>query len=326
LKIREELAKSSEHAARPEAERRAFERNLARSHGYLGDAQKSNGNSAAAQESYQKAKQIRKKLAEDSNHAPDAACLHARDPRNLAALHEWDGKLNEALGEHRAAIAYYERVFSPTRVAWWGVRVTASGSPMKLPGEYMSERANSYLSAAELIADLPHLTPDLLAEADRHIAAAEREFTELIEQHPDSHDLRSGLVSVHLAATRLALVRDRHYHTSDRRPAATAALAAAERVLGDLEREVNFRFLVGDYYNLAVVRALRAELAPDAASRNTELILALDRLEMVKRKNYSEWHRLRRDVGFNVLRRDPAHGPAFANLLPAEIAPPRPAP
>ncbi len=244
-----------------------FRRNLARSYGYLGDAQIELGNLTGAEQSYTSAYKLREELANEQPESLDAQCLHARDFQNFGKLYARGGQVGEAIKEHGKRLDYYAQHLAPF-------------SPL-LPGEYKTERAGTYCDIAELELD----RPEPAADTPKLLDKAKAEY-DLLRDGADemkcSPDIQAGLARVYVCQARL-------YHRQGN--AVEQVREAAERAVKLLTQlDDDGKAQPSDYYNLAVAYAL-GKTSDSGENR----VLALDRLKKAIRKNYSDRPRLERD-------------------------------
>jgi tetratricopeptide (TPR) repeat protein len=109
LKLRQELVDGVPHD-------RVFRRDLARSHGYLGDTQLQLGLNDEASASYDSAADLREGLVAElragsatPEELVEALCQRARDLGNRGTLHDWTGGLDRAIDALEERRRYYDR-------------------------------------------------------------------------------------------------------------------------------------------------------------------------------------------------------------------------
>ncbi len=300
LELRKAVALPADHP-----DFKLYLRNLARSHGYLGDAQVRKGLLEDARSSYQEAEKLRAQLAESGN--PDDLCLHARDDGNFAEFYEWQGEtmLEQALTHRQQRVRYYESCLNKASV---------------LPGQYRNERAEARLSLVELVLDLPPVSGSEVYlrydKAQKELTESEIEFRKLMNTFGSSiqqPDLMAGLARVHLAWARLDLVRSRNTYQPIPMDHAQDQLQTAEELLSELDRAGKAQAL--DYYSWAALLALEGQLAESTSERKAKYVLALDRLDKSRRLGFVKQQRLRRDMAFAGIKLDADLGPKLEDLI-----------
>jgi hypothetical protein len=277
-----------------------FRRDLARSHGYLGDAQLLTGQAAEARTSYLEAKHLREELARKAPEDIEAQCLHARDFGNLAGYYEWVGGVDEikqAEEEHRRRLAHFKKCIEPLQ-------------SQLLPAAHLTERAETRVALAELLLDRADRPA---AEVRELFEAALDEFTQVRQvrgNQPEdkcSPQVRSPLARAYLAKGRY------HYRLGSDPQAKEArqALEQAKTLLTTLEDENKIQ--PEDYYNFAATHALLAAVEPLELKRLSYQVLALDDLAKAVRVGFRRLKRLQRDHALALLR--DAHPDDFAKVV-----------
>ncbi|MDB5310024.1 MAG: hypothetical protein JWO38_4226 [Gemmataceae bacterium] len=273
---------------------REYCRDLARSHGYLGDVQLVTDPVGSALDSYLRAKELRQALAEKDPQNVEAQCLHARDFGNLASAHEWQGgeeDLDKAGKAHRDRLDYYLRHVEPL--------------PKLLPAAHLTERADTRVALAELLLDRPAPPAPEIAEL---LGRAEEEYTRLRDK--DSEKTCSAPIKAALA--RLHVVWGRFHHLRGKETEARGRLQAAKELFTILDDDEKAQ--PEDYYHLAVVQTLLGVLPTTSEfDRLNHQLLALDRLEKAVRKGFRNQKRLERDLGLALLGR--AHPRRFGEII-----------
>jgi tetratricopeptide (TPR) repeat protein len=261
-------------------ESREYRRDLARSYGYLGDAELVLGEFDKAWENYAKAEELREPLARELVGGKvdiEARCLHARDFGNKAGYHERQGNMGEAVKYHKVRLEYYRTKLLD-----------------KLPGAFLTERADTKVELAGLELDRPNgdlpSIPGLLDEA-------ETEYAWLLEEDPEAAPLKAGLAQIHVT-------RGTYHHRQGNRAKAEAELDMAHSLLQDLENKKRMR--PDDYYNRAVVHALRLALLPSGKARagSKHTAKAVEDLKQAVEKGFNHRRRLERDPRLAALRRE----------------------
>jgi serine/threonine protein kinase len=282
-------------------------RDLARSHGYLGDAQTRTHRVADAKASYTEARKLRAKLAESGK--DEDVLFHARDDGNFAELAEWQGPghVEEALIHRRNRVAYYR---------------DRLGHLSTLPPHHRTERTETLTGLVELLLDLPDESGPLVEarfrEARQSLDRAGEEFRALGELGVASDPkVVASQARWRLALARYELVWSRATYRPARYEDTHRYLEAAERAYRTLDREKKAN--TDDYYNWAAVLALKGRLETDAAgndrARIGQFILALDRLEKAREMGFCKVERLKRDNAFAALRLDANLNPALQDIV-----------
>jgi tetratricopeptide (TPR) repeat protein len=258
---------------------RGYRRDLARSYGYLGDAQLMLGEATEAWKSYEQAEELREELARETPDNPNALCLHARDFGNKGFYYDWLGQSEKSIGWHQQRLQYY--------------RDQAAHLGARLPGAYQTERAETAVSIAELELDLSRDhwqdVPDLLSRArDEYVLLLEGESE---EQSPPS--LRAGLAQVRLAW-------GKYYHGRRQTAEARTEVAEAQKLLRSLEASRKAR--PDDFYRLAVTYALQSEWAAAPAERTSAQTRAVDWLGRAVAEGFHHVKRLQRERSFAGLQ------------------------
>ncbi len=270
LSLREKL--------RPElGNQRDFIEVLARSHGYIGDVYLELQQLDKAHESYWQAKKLRKSLLEVNNNDREARCLCARDAGNLSYYYDWGGDLGNALRHARNRLTIYDPL-----------------GKEPLPGDYLTERADALRTVAELELDRDRPADDVAELLDQ----AESEYRSILastksegaEAPPPA--LQSGLAEN-------AVTRAKYHVLRGEWEKAGRALAEAETELRKLRDARADRS--GDLYQFALLFALRARLP--GADRGGDEALAMDRLKDAVAAGYRHLIQLRRERGFDELRK-----------------------
>jgi serine/threonine-protein kinase len=290
LGLRRELVTADPHS-------RIYRRDLARSYGYLGDAQLLLGDCAAALGSYKEAETVRAALAEEDPADVDALCLHARDFGNQAGFADLTGRPKEALDQGRR------------RLRWYRDHAAVLGD--RLPGAYQTERADTALMIARLELDLPDAPTD---EVDGLLRQARDEYARLLNGEPEERaaaPLRSGLAQIHV-------VRGKAFYLRGKPAEAAGELDAAQKLFESLDGMSKAG--PEDSYAWAVAYALQGELAKDE-ERTGARTLALEKLKRAVKQGFYNLKRLERDVAFAGLRADMPN--PFARVV-ADIKPPCP--
>jgi tetratricopeptide (TPR) repeat protein len=248
-----------------------YRRDLARSYGYMGDTQLELGRVDEARQSYAEAEKLRAQLVADNPGDADALCLHARDFGNLGYLYDWTGDADRAVQKYREQLAVYEPLPAD-----------------RLPGDYLTERADTRVTIAELELDRPRPAADVARLLDE----AEAEYRRCWGDDA----LERGSPAAKAALARVAVARGKYHFLRKEDAAATQALAAAERLLTQLRDEKAYQ--PADLYRLALVKALDHQLA----GRGGDDFLALDLLQAAVRGGFKHLEQLKRDRGFEQLR------------------------
>jgi tetratricopeptide (TPR) repeat protein len=253
-----------------------YRRDLARSYGYIGDTQVDLGQMDEARKSYARAERLRADLVAENPADPDALCLHAHDYWNLGYLNDSIGQVDEAVKQYRKGLDVYKQLPPPF--------------DQRLPGDYLTERANMRISVVDFELDRPEPAADVLSLLD----LAEAEYRRCCGDTPvddASRALKRGLA-------RVAVARGKYHFLRKELTPATEALESADKLLTQLGDEKGYN----DLYRLALVYALQHQLNP--RRRLGGEILALDRLHEAYRNGFNDLRKLKRDRGFDRLRQN----------------------
>jgi Protein kinase domain len=286
---------------------RRYLRDLARSHGYLGDAQTRTHRVADAKASYEEARKLRAKLAESGK--DEDKLFHARDDGNFAELAEWRGPdhLAEALLHRRNRVAYYQDHLGHLPV---------------LPRHHRTERTETLTGLVELLLDLPDESgpkvEDRFREARGLLDRAGDEFLALRDAGAEAEPkVVASQARWRLAQARYELVWSRATFRPARREETHHFLKDAEKAYRTLDREKKAN--TDDYYNWAAVLALRGRLESDATGKDrariAQFILALDRLEKAREMGYCKVERMKRDNAFAAMRLDANLNPVLQDFV-----------
>ena len=262
---------------------RLHRRNLALNYGFLGDVHRTLGNSELAKKDYREAAEIRDNLAEKTPHEPEAICLHARDFGNFSALHDWNDELGAAIAKARERLEYYE-----------GKKDVL---PRPLPGPYLTERAETSVTLAELELDRPEgPAPDVKDLLDA--ALAEYQSFPGAQTPGPENPFQSDLAWLYV-------LRGKYHGLQRDAQAARKDLEHAREIFkGIPETKVTFN----ERYRWAQAHALLGALTTkDARERTYHFVSALVFLEQALRSGFQHYHRLKRDVAFEELRKSEWH-------------------
>src|SRR5262249_12173836 len=137
-------------------------RDLARAYGWMADTQLDLGITSGAETSYKEAAKIREEIigqvpADRPDELLDALCQRARDFGNLGNYREWTGRPEEALAQYRLRDRYYQEPRFLEVLRRYNERFhdsTVARTPDQLPGEFRTDRANCWVTIADLQLDL----------------------------------------------------------------------------------------------------------------------------------------------------------------------------
>ena len=263
---------------------RDYDRDRARSYGYLGDVLLELDQAEGAERAYAKAETIRDRLAK----APDAdivaLCLHARDFSNRSNLNDWKGSLAHAITAARDRVRYYQdRRFQA-----------------RLPGEFLLDPASALVTVAELELDRPEgLTPERMADVLKMLKDALTKIQSAGETTDDQKsEFTSELIWVYTTLgkgyflkgdwkeARIALEKGNSLFSSDR----------VDDKRSDEKRNAN------DYYHRAQAHALLAKLGTEADEKKANLADAKTYLKQAIKKGFRHYYRVTRDQAFDDLR------------------------
>ncbi len=213
-----------------------YKRELAKAYGYIADTYREMNRLVTARQAYEDAERLRRGLAEATNNAKRLrdTCFHARDFGNWCRFHLWKGDLELAMQKAAEQVAYYEKHLSSIPV---------------LPLEFLTERADAYVLAAELEldADMPSFD-----RAKKWLDRADSELRRMFQRHPD--DQMTRLVRAKQA--RVELVRAKWaLRKGNKDQASSRALAATEKLRESIPGRQNPWM---HYYDLARGYALLA--------------------------------------------------------------------
>lgn len=287
-----------------------LEADLARSFGYLGDAQLTLGKSADAEKSYRKAEEIRQRLALSTGELAHK-CLHARDAGNMAGLYAWrsvrpDGTLDPQMIEKRIERLAERKKYYEENLAQQAV----------LPSNYLTERVTAAVEYVAARLDSPTDGEPTTEQYRECRQLLDRAFDEckLVRQELDRHgkgesvSLQSTLASVWLARGCLEA-------RVGNRAAAREALATANSLYEALDNrplDHSRTASANDYIGWATLLALRAELTDDALGKLRDQLAALDRLDQADRMGMAGVHHLLLPLPLRRLKA--AHASRFVEI------------
>jgi tetratricopeptide (TPR) repeat protein len=261
-----------------------YRRDLARSLGYLGNTQLQLGRLAEARTSSAEAEQLRAQLLDEKPDDAETLCLHARDFGNLGDLYDWTNQVDKALEQFRRRVGLYARLRPPF--------------DERLPGDYLTERADARLKVVELELDRDQPAADVPVLLDQ----AEAEYKHC---WPDAPEADTPLALKALLGRAAAARGKYHFRRQETRKAAEA-LQVAEGLLKQV-RDAN-ALRPYDLYRLAVVRALDAQLHDPERDD-----LALDVLGAAVGAGFKHLERLKREHAFRRLQE--SHRQQFQDIL-----------
>jgi hypothetical protein len=276
LEIRIQLVKKDET-------NRTYRTDLARSHGYLGDVQLVLG-LKEAEDSYARAEAIRKQLVEDRGTDVAARFQLARSYWNTGRRLSWIGEEHEAIKAYEDHIAYLETFAASSEI----------------DREFETDLAEAFNDLAELYIDVKpnSFRPDAL------LRRARGEYERLRQARPEDRTLLVDLLRTHLNFVRYQ--RKRSPAEANRELEQVDALA---QLVGQESDDPHKRLerLQDYYYRKAATAALRSQLVP---AKNPELRAeylrqAREHLTSAERNGYRNAARLKRDVAFEPLHRQP---------------------
>jgi serine/threonine protein kinase len=267
LKIRQRL-----HQEAPK--NRAFQRDLARSYGFMADTQLALGLEKQAKKSYEEAERLRRSLQEDPKDW-EAKWQFARTLGNTGNYLDWTGKPQKAIEAHRRRKAYQEKLPRD-----------------KIPAEFQTDLADCDLTIASLQLD----TEDPLPEETWSLLEKTLKFYQgLLETNRKGKQREKSLESA-VAQIRVMLGKY-HFLTGEFQTAKDYLLKARES-LRDLTDHAP---LPDDLYLRALAQALLGQLDPK--ERNEESVK--NSLKKAMRKGFLNVARLKRDKGFRPFQQKP---------------------
>ncbi len=245
---------------------RSLRRDLARSHGYIGDVQLDLGMPEQSLASYRQAEAIRRQLADEDPRDTEARFQLARSFRNTGNFYDREGQLTQAVKEYAQARRYSEEL----------VRERTAVT------EYKSDLTDFCCCLAELLID-----DGRLEEAMEPLERASFLAKQLLDNNPE--DVTASSFS---ARCQVCLARA---HAATDIPRAQTALTTAEKILIAADKQLAFI----DEYLLAVIAALRGKLEPDSATAPGD---ALTHLSRAIELGFRNRHKLKRDAAFRDLQ------------------------
>lgn len=264
------------------AANRDYQRDLARSYGFMGDTQLDLGDEAGAKESYREAARLRASLIDQippdqRDELLDALCQHARDPGNLANFYERTRQPKEAREEYLRQLAFYQEWLAP-RTA-------------HLPGEFWVDRAGSLVTLANLELDMG--TPP--EKALQHLEAALAEYDGLLGK------LSGGETDaeLELEVAWAHLVRGKAHFLTGKREQAQEDFKSVLQVLKN-QKALD----ASGHYHRALAEAWLGRLAEEGSrqeiARNASAVSALEEAE---KRGFNHLPRLEREKGFERVRK-----------------------
>jgi serine/threonine protein kinase len=256
----------------------AIRRDLARSHGYLGDTCLSLFEYSDARVAYRNAQEIREELAKEAPDKLDAQMQLARSYANTGYYYRHLGDPNRALPPFRTARQHLAKYM-------------AKYLENPDPPDFILDYARNCNDEAELLIDREPGEEDrnsglgLLKEAKDILAPRK-------EAHPDDPSLVSELGRTYLLLGKYHLGPDPHSARDD--------LNNADKLLDRGLRQKG----PDDLANRALVLALQSQLTEDAGKKEDLVKLADRFLGWAYDKGYNNLGRLKNDPGFQPLRKD----------------------
>ena len=250
------------------------DRDLARTYGYMGDVLLELDQVDRARHAYQKAEEIRTRLADVPGADVAALCLHARDFGNWSYFYDWNGDYEKAIAAARQRVGYYRNGRFPDR----------------LPGEYLLERASASVTLAELELDRSKApgpeVKTLLEDALREVRA--------VGESPDdlASPFAADLFRIHVALAKYSVLKGELTE-------ARAALAIGTKMYDALP---NDKRTAEDYYRRAQAFALLAKLSTKENEKIINQDLAQRVLSIAVAKKFRHYYRVQRDRAFDDLR------------------------
>jgi serine/threonine protein kinase len=252
---------------------RDFQRDLARSYGFMADTQLALGLKEEAKKSYKAAEDLRRSLKQDPNDL-EAKCQFARSLGNTGNYLDWIGKPEEAIQAHRARKEYQEELPRD-----------------KIPAEFQTDLADCYLAIASL-----QLDTDALQDETRPLLEKALEFYRgLLETNKGKREksLESSVAQIHV-------LLGKYHCLAGNFQRAKEYLQKARDSLRDLTADAA---LPDDLYNRALAQALLGQLV-DGKERKEYALQVQHSLTNAKDKGFLNVARLERDKGFRPFHRE----------------------
>jgi tetratricopeptide (TPR) repeat protein len=262
-------------------------RDLACSHGSLGDIYLSLGDFALALNEYQDAEEIRKELA-----AAPRADLDAQ--MQLARSYASKGRYYRHLGDAEA-LGYF--LSAREHLAKFMAKYTDSPEPP----DFILDYACYCNLAAELLIDRPPTEQDQKRGLG-FLEEAKMIYEPCKKAHPNDPSLVSDLARTYLLLGK--------YHLGSDPKAVRDDLAEAENLIRPLRPKGP-----DDLVNWCLVLALQSRLTEDAREKDGLLTKAGERLQWANDKGYNNLGRLKKDPGFLPLHQ--ARCREYEELVPA---------
>ena len=242
---------------------RKIRRNLARSHGYLGDIEVEEGRMPEAWSSYEKARKLRAELAGEPNPQPEDLYMHTRHSGNRGYYLQWEGKFDEAIK------AYEDK------------RDQLTKCPRPIPRDFQSDQPSVFVQIAEL---------QLLTPEDH---APSKILDGLMRAEKDL-DVERGL------RPRFLLALGRCNSLLDKRSEASKNLSEAIRRY--LRLVYYSKAQPEDYYYLSQAHAVMADVSDDPGQVEYHRAAALIRLREAAGHRFHHWQLVERDPVFKAVR------------------------
>ncbi len=259
-------------------ENRRYKRDLAKAYGYIADTYLEMNKVQAAQRAYSAAEAIRSSLAQSGSPSQraDDDCLHARDFGNWCRFHLWQGELDEALKQATERLEYYENRLREKL----------------LPLEFLTERADAYVTAAELELDA---STDDYRHVREWLDRAEGEYRQLRDR---STDKQIAKILRHKQA-RLRLVRGKWELLKKN---ANQARDELDRAIDELKLLMPDSPTFRDYYDLARGHALLVPLSENPGDAGYHERTAVDLLEQAIKAGFRDLKQLELDRCFDHVK------------------------
>ncbi len=242
---------------------RKIRRNLARSHGYLGDIEVEEGKMPEAWSSYEKARKLRAELADEPDPEPEDLYMATRHSGNRGYYLEWEGKFDDAIK------AYEDK------------RDQLTKCPRPIPRDFQSDQPSVFVQIAELQLSTPEdHAPSKILEG---LTRAEKDL-----------DVEPGL------RPRFLLALGRCNSLMDKRSEASKNLSEAIRRY--LRLVYDSKAQPEDYYYLSQAHAVMADVSDDPGQVEYHRAAALIRLREAAGHRFHHWQLVKRDPVYKAVR------------------------
>jgi serine/threonine protein kinase len=252
---------------------RAFQRDLARSYGFMADTQLALGLEEEAKKSYDAAEELRRGLLNDPKDL-EAKYQYARTLGNTGNYLEWTRKPGEAIEAHRRRKTYQKKLPSD-----------------KIPAEFQTDLADCDLTIASLQLDMEPLQEETRSLLEKALKFYQGLLETSRKGKQREKSLESAVAQIHV------MLGKYHFLAGDFKAAKDYLLKARES-LRDLTADAA---LPDDLYQRALAQALLGKVDPKEWKEE----LVQNSLTEATRKGFLNVARLERDKGFQPFHQKP---------------------